>query len=71
MFSLGCEYYALKWLPIRAGIGLGGEKPTHFSFGSGVEFANFEFSWGIRSYGSPIPIHTKGTAIALESNIRF
>ncbi|MGC9337061.1 MAG: DUF5723 family protein [Candidatus Cloacimonadia bacterium] len=70
-FSLGCEYYPIAWLPIRAGIGLGGEKPVHFSFGSGVELRNFEFSWGIRSYGSPIPIHTKGTAIALESNIRF
>jgi len=70
-FSLGCEYYPIAWLPIRAGIGLGGEKPSHFSFGSGVELRNFEFSCSIRSYGSPIPIHTKGTAIALESNIRF
>lgn len=70
-FSLGCEYYPIAWMPIRAGIGIGGEKPAHFSFGSGVEVKNFEFLLGIRSYGSPIPIHTRGVAIALQSNIMF
>jgi hypothetical protein len=69
--SLGAEYYPLGWLPLRAGIGFGGGRPSHFSFGYGLEFKNFEFNFGLRNYGSPLPGYTKGMAFSLGTMLKF
>jgi len=68
--SLGSEYYALDWLPLRCGVGFGGREGTHFSFGTGFEFGRFEFNWAVRShhglfYGS------RGLSAATDLTLKF
>ncbi|MBC8527001.1 MAG: hypothetical protein H8D22_09145, partial [Candidatus Cloacimonetes bacterium] len=58
--SLGAEYWTFKWLPLRVGMGFGGDEGLHFAFGTGIEFKNFEFNWAIRNHGAILPQSSKG-----------
>lgn len=70
-FAFGAEYMPLKWLPVRAGFGFGGDEKPHFSFGSGFELQNFEFSWGVSYYTSPIYTTATGLKFALGALFAF
>ncbi len=69
--SLGSEYKPLDWLPIRVGFGFGEGKSSHFSFGSGFVFRNFEFNWAFRTYATPIALFSKGFSLSFGSQIHF
>lgn len=45
--SLGTEYRLLNRIPLRAGYRTGGHTSTTYHAGTGLEFRNFEFSFGI------------------------
>lgn len=47
--SLGTEYRFFGFLPLRGGIRAGGNSNTTYHFGTGLEFRNFEFSFGAAS----------------------
>jgi len=68
--SLGAEYFAIGWLPIRTGFGFGGGRPAHFSLGSGLEFNNFEFNWAVRNYYSLFNF-SKGIDFAIGMLLKF
>ena len=70
-FSFGAEYLPLKWLPLRAGFGFGGDEKPHFSFGSGFEFTSFEFSWGVSYYTSPIYTTATGLKVSFGALLAF
>jgi len=69
--SLGGEYFLLKWLPLRLGFGLGEERSSHFSLGSGLVFRKFELNWASRTYYSPIASYSKGMSFALSMMLKF
>jgi len=45
--SVGCEYEALRWLPVRLGLAVGGEFGLEFGGGFGLDFGNYSFDFGI------------------------
>jgi len=47
--ALGTEYRFFGFLPLRVGIRTGGNTNTTYHFGTGLEFRNFEFSFGAAS----------------------
>lgn len=47
--ALGTEYRFFGFLPLRGGIRTGGNTNTTYHFGTGLEFRNFEFSFGAAS----------------------
>lgn len=47
--AFGAEYRILRFLPLRGGIRTGGNTNTTYHFGTGLEFRNFEFSFGAAS----------------------
>ncbi len=68
--SLGAEWYANDWLPVRAGFGFGGLEGTHFSLGTGFEIGAFEFNWAGRHYTSPFYGST-GVGLAADLILKF
>lgn len=67
--SLGAQYKALGFIPIRVGTRLGGYSSTSFSAGFGLDFNNFEFSVGAASvansanYGTSLGMAWSGLVI--------
>lgn len=49
--ALGSEYKFFGFLPVRVGLRTGGYSAGNYSFGTGLEFENFEFTLGIMSVG--------------------
>lgn len=45
IFALGAEWRPLNSFPLRTGVRTGGKTPTTLSFGTGLEFNSFEFSF--------------------------
>ena len=70
-FSFGAEYMPLDWLPVRAGFGFGGDEKAHFSLGSGFEFTNFEFSWGVSYHTSPLYTTATGLKVSFGALLAF
>lgn len=47
--AFGAEYRIFRFLPLRGGIRTGGNTNTTYHIGTGLEFRNFEFSFGAAS----------------------
>lgn len=52
--AVGTEYKILGFFPIRAGVRTGGNMATRYSAGTGLDFRNFTFDFGVMSprYGA-------------------
>lgn len=69
--SAGVEYRPLNYLPLRAGMALGGNLGSTYSFGFGLHFSPFSFDLGMASSGSPWPSNTKGLQLAIGMGLYF
>lgn len=69
--SVGAEYYPLYWLPLRAGFGFGGGERAHFSIGTGLDFKNFNFDWGLSYYTSPFYTAATGLKLSFGAELAF
>ncbi len=69
--SVGGEYQALSYLPLRAGLSLGGLHGSSLSLGGGVNISSFYFDIGWASSGTVLPKFGKGMAFAVSSGLKF
>jgi len=69
--AAGLEYRFISQLPLRAGMALGGNLGSTYSFGFGLHFGPFNFDLGVANSGSPIPTDTKGAQLALGMGLLF
>jgi hypothetical protein len=68
--SVAGEYYPLKWLPLRAGIALGGTDKFKWGIGSGLAFNHYHFDWGFAQIGGFFN-HGKGIALCFDQSLIF
>jgi len=68
--SVAGEYYPLKWLPLRAGIALGGTDKFKWGIGSGLAFNHYHFDWGFSQIGGFFN-HGKGIAFCFDQSLNF
>lgn len=64
--ALGGEYYPIRWLPLRAGLGLGGYLRFFGSLGFGLNFSGFSLDFALANRGVFKP---KGVAFALTMDL--
>lgn len=69
--AAGVEYRPLKYFPFRAGMSLGGNRGSLYSFGLGMHFGPFNFDLAMANSGSPIPTNTKGAQLAVGMGLYF
>jgi hypothetical protein len=67
----GIEYKAWKFLPLRAGMALGGGQGAVFSTGFGIHYGPYEFDLGMANCGSPLPSYSSGARLAMGMALRF
>lgn len=70
-FSLGTEWAGISWLPLRAGVTLGGRTGFGSSFGFGIRPGCFVLDLAIMSRGGITPASSKGVAIAIDLGLDF
>ncbi len=69
--ALGAEYRLLGFLPLRAGYGMGGDRATAFSFGSGLNFFGFYLDAAVVT-GSTMSVYSaKGANVSVSTGITF
>ena len=69
--AVGAEYRLLGLLPLRAGYGIGGDRATAFSFGSGLNLLGFYLDAAVVT-GSTMSVYSaKGANVALSTGIVF
>lgn len=69
--SAGGEYHALRFLPVRAGFGLGGKQGSTFACGLGIEVSRFHLDLAVANYNAIVGSSGKGLTFAFNSGIRF
>lgn len=67
IFSLGTEYYPVKFLPIRAGVSVGGPEDWTLSLGSGARFKNVVID--LAAYGINNMISDKRLSFAFSAKL--
>ena len=70
-FSLGTEWSGLSWLPLRAGLTLGGRVGFGTAFGFGIRPGGFVLDIGVMNRGFVSPKSTKGLIVAVELGINL
>ena len=70
-FAVGTEWTGVSWLPIRAGVIMGGTIGFGTSFGFGIRPGKFVFDVGIMNRGFVFPKNSKGVIVALEMGVGF
>jgi len=68
-FSLGTEWKGLSWLPLRAGVTLGGKVGFGTSAGIGLRPGGFVLDLAVMSRGGFTPGTSKGVLVALEMGL--
>ncbi len=68
--SVAGEYYPLRWLPVRAGIAVGGSDKFKWGFGSGLVFRHYRLDWGFAQIGGFFN-HGKGLAFSFDQSLIF
>lgn len=68
-FSLGAEYFPLKFLPIRAGLSIGGPEEYNIAFGTGLKHRNFAMDIATNSINHIIT--NKRISITFSSKLIF
>jgi len=69
--SVGTEYSALSYLPLRAGLSLGGIHGSSLALGGGVRIASFSFDVAWASSGTVLPKFGNGMSFAVSSGLKF
>ena len=69
--SVGGEVLAASWLPVRAGLSLGGRNRTTFTFGFGLGRRRISFDWALRIRKGVIPNAASGVGMATELKLGF
>lgn len=67
---LGGEYRALEWLPLRAGLSVGGESATLYTLGMGIDGADSRIDLAMGAYNG-LFASSKGFYYALSSLRKF
>ena len=67
VFALGSEYYALKYLPVRAGLSVGGAETFTVSVGAGLRFKYI--SLDLAAYGINNIIANKRLSLSLSGKL--
>ena len=65
-FSVGTEWSGIPWLPLRAGVVLGGKIGFGASFGIGIRPGGFALDLAIMSKGGITPGSSKGIAFGID-----
>jgi len=68
--SFAAEYKSIPWLPLRAGISLGGLEKFQWGIGSGLKFKSYSFNWGFSQTGGMFN-HAKGFVFSLGQSLIF
>jgi hypothetical protein len=69
--SAGGEYRVLRFLPLRAGFGVGGKQGTTYAGGFGLSFALFHLDLAVANYNAIIGPSGKGINFAVNGGFRF
>lgn len=69
--STGAEYRLLRFLPLRAGFGLGGKRGATYAGGFGLDFSPFHIDLGVANYSAIIGSSGKGLNFAVSGGIKF
>ncbi|HPA99822.1 MAG TPA: DUF5723 family protein [Candidatus Marinimicrobia bacterium] len=69
-FSFAAEFLPANWLPIRLGIGVGGNDKIKWGVGSGMTFKHYRLEWGFAQTGGFFN-HGKGLAFCLDQSLVF
>jgi len=69
--SAGGEYRLLRFLPVRAGMAVGGKTGTTFAAGLGLDFALAYIDFGAANYDGISAASGKGLTLGVQSGIRF
>ncbi len=69
--SAGCEYRLVGFLPLRAGMAVGGKAGTTYAAGLGLDFAGVYFDLGAANYNAVSAASGKGLTLGIQSGIRF
>jgi len=67
VFSLGSEYYTLKYLPVRAGVSYGGAEGLAFSIGAGLKLRYIDIHFS--AYGINNIIGNKRLSLSLSCKL--
>ncbi len=69
--SLGAEYSALGFLPLRAGYSFGGRHGSQLAFGSGLRIPLFYIDAAVMTTGGTSSSSNKGAQFALSTGLHF
>lgn len=69
--GIGTEYYATNWLPLRAGIALGGNDGSQIGLGFGVHLYFVKLNYSYAMKGALWPTYSKGVLNAIDLKIAF
>jgi len=69
--SAGAEYRILRFLPIRAGFGLGGKQGATYAGGVGFDFPVFHVDLGVANYNAIAGSSGNGLNFAVNCGIQF
>lgn len=70
-FALGGEWRGLSWLPLRAGLSLGGRTARRASAGFGLHVVGFRLDFAASTIGELLPGSPRGVAFAFGTGLRF
>lgn len=69
--AAGLEWNKVSALPLRAGLAVGGNRGTAFSFGSGLRLGAFRVDFAAQTGSSLSPYSTRGLNFALTTGLNF
>lgn len=70
-FAIGLEYTALKVLPLRTGLNLGGRTGTAFGLGIGLNLKYWILDLAYLNHGGFFPGNSKGLTLSATTRFRF
>jgi len=69
--AVGSEFSYIGFLPLRLGLGFGGDHKILSALGFGLKLGFFHFDYGINFNGALWPTHAKALSMAVSSSLRF
>jgi hypothetical protein len=69
--SAGAEYRLIGFLPLRAGMAVGGKAGTTYAAGLGLDFSAVYLDFGAANYNAVSAASGKGLTIGVQTGIRF
>ncbi len=70
-FSVGAEWRALSWLPLRAGVSVGGRSERRASTGFGLHVGGFRLDVAASTVGTWWPGSPRGVSLAVGTGLQF